>query len=319
MDKEPRNVLKRAASEAQLAPSIFNTQPWRWRLVNDELHLQADRSRRLHVTDPDQRQLTISCGAALHHAIVALAAAGYDVEVSRRQDPGDGDLLAVVRVAGTRAPSENDLRLHQAIPRRRTDRRAYTAENVESHTISNLVAAAENQGAHLHIASDDQVKVLREAAIRAEQVHLADISYKKELAWWTHRPPPTRDGVPPLTAVMPTDRRVPLRSLALPGVGISPGLHDDVATIYALVFTDTDERLDWLRAGEALSAMLLSATAVDLAASPISDVIEVPETRTEVSHILDGPQYAQIAVRIGHPPMGELSASPRRPAEVIET
>jgi len=320
MAEETRHVLELAASEAQAAPSIFNTQPWRWHLANDELRLRADRSRQLEVTDPDGRQLTISCGAALHHAVVALAAAGYGAEVSRQQDPGDADLLAVVRVAGTRVPSENDRRLHQAIPRRRTDRRAYGAEDVESRTISGLVAAAENQSAHLHISSNDQVKVLRDAAIRAEQVHQADTAYQIELASWTHRPSRARDGVPAATAVVPTDRRVPVRGLAVPGVGISPGVEHDVAAIYALVFTDTDERLDWLRAGEALSAVVLSATAMNLAASPISDVMELAETRAEVSHILDGPGHAQIAVRIGHPPEGEMPASPRRdPAEVIDT
>jgi hypothetical protein len=319
MDVQIPTALRQAVSEAQSAPSIFNTQPWRWRLSDAELQLRADRTRRLPTTDPDQRQLMISCGAALHHAVVALAAAGYATEVARRPDPDDEDLLAVVRVEGTRSPTADDLRLHQAIARRRTDRRAFTAEKVASRTISGLVAAAENHGAHLHVASDNEVKVLRDLALQAEQVHLADTDYRNELALWTHRSPRTHDGIPPQTAVAPADRRVPVRSLALPGVGVSPGLNDDMAAIYALVFTDADAPTDWLRAGEALSAVLLSATGADLATSPFSDVVEIPELRAEASQLLEGPGHAQIGVRIGHAPDHDVPASPRRdPAEVMD-
>jgi hypothetical protein len=261
----------------------------------------------------------ISCGAALHHAVVALAAAGYATEVARRPDPDDEDLLAVVRVEGTRSPTAEDLRLHQAIARRRTDRRAFTAEKVASRTISGLVAAAENHGAHLHVASDNEVKVLRDLALQAEQAHLADTDYRNELALWTHRSPRTHDGIPPQTAVAPADRRVRVRSLALPGVGISPGPNDDMAAIYALVFTDADAPTDWLRAGEALSAVLLSATGADLATSPFSDVVEIPELRAEASQLLEGPGHAQIGVRIGHAPDHDVPASPRRdPADVMD-
>lgn len=185
--------------------------------------------------------------------------------------------------------------------------------------ISGLVGAAEAEGAHLKVASDDEVKSLRETAIRAEQVHLADAAYRNELASWTHRSPLTHDGVPPNTAAAQADRRVPVRSLALPGMGISPGLNDDMAAIYALVFTGEDLPPDWLRAGEALSAVLLSATAMDLSTSPFSDVIEVAETRAEVSQLLDGPGHVQIGVRVGHGPDHAVPASPRRdPAEVID-
>ncbi len=320
MAEEVRLALLQAAAQAQSAPSIFNTQPWHWRLADGGLRLHADRSRRLPVTDPDQRQLVVSCGVALHHAVVALAASGYDTEVSREQDGLDPDLLAWVRVIGSRTPTDGTLGLRQAIARRRTDRRAYTAEKVASGMVSALVGAAEAGGAHLHVASDDEVKVLREAAIRAEQVHLADAAYRNELASWTHRSPLTHDGVPPLTATAPGDRRVPVRSLALPGVGLSPGLNDDHAAVYVLLFTDEDTPLDWLRAGEALSAVLLSATDMGLATSPFSDVVEVAETRTDVTRLLDGPGHVQIGVRIGHAPDDEIPASPRRdPAEVIDT
>lgn len=56
-----RRALSEAARRALAAPSIYNTQPWRWSLVDDTLQLWAERERQLAVTDPDARQLMISC------------------------------------------------------------------------------------------------------------------------------------------------------------------------------------------------------------------------------------------------------------------
>jgi len=55
---DPRAIteaLAEAAVAAGNAPSIHNTQPWRWRLDNDTLELLVERSRLLGVTDPDRR------------------------------------------------------------------------------------------------------------------------------------------------------------------------------------------------------------------------------------------------------------------------
>jgi len=54
------------------APSVHNTQPWTWRVLDSTtIELYADRTRQLPATDPLGRDLAISCGAALHHLVVA--------------------------------------------------------------------------------------------------------------------------------------------------------------------------------------------------------------------------------------------------------
>lgn len=78
MSQVPDELTVRAAvSLATRAPSIHNSQPWRWRLADSSVHLLAGTSRLLPVTDPDGRDLLLSCGAALHHLRVALAAEGW--------------------------------------------------------------------------------------------------------------------------------------------------------------------------------------------------------------------------------------------------
>src|SRR4029450_1460977 len=95
-------ALAHAAQTAGLAPSIHNTQPWRWRVEGSTLELRAERSRQLGITDPSGRMLAISCGTALHQARVALAAAGWTAEVDRVPDRADPDLLARATVTGQR-------------------------------------------------------------------------------------------------------------------------------------------------------------------------------------------------------------------------
>src|SRR6185503_16306307 len=94
-------VLARAALTARKAPSILNSQPWRWRVDGRTLELRADRSRQISALDPDGRMLTVSCGAALHHARVALAAEGVRTTIGYLPDPADRDLLATLVHVGS--------------------------------------------------------------------------------------------------------------------------------------------------------------------------------------------------------------------------
>src|SRR4051794_23339296 len=113
-----------AARLAQRAPSVFNTQPWHWRVASHTLDLLSDPERRLAVTDPAGRQLLLSCGAALHHARLGLAAEGRSITVTRFPDRASPDLLARIDVHGQIEPDPQVRRLRRAIPDPRTDRRA---------------------------------------------------------------------------------------------------------------------------------------------------------------------------------------------------
>jgi nitroreductase len=306
-------VLRDAAATAVAAPSIFNTQPWRWQAGRTQLRLWADRERQLMVADPSGRLLTISCGVALHHARLALAVSGHEVVVRRMPDPADDDLLAVIELTGEHRPSSAERGLHAAIARRRTDRRAFGPEPVPPGVAHGLVEAAEAEGAHLHLVRRDQIARLAMAAAQAGALQMADPDYRKELIRWTHRPPWSGDGVPTATAVQPAPRAVPVRDFALfDGQAMPAGTQTDHSAVYAVVFTDEDSPLDWLACGEALSAALLTATANGLGTAPMSDVTELTVTREQLRHLLADVGVPQLAVRIGHAPAGEPPMAPRR-------
>jgi nitroreductase len=311
-------VLRQAAGVAGAAPSIFNTQPWRWQVGRGVLRLWADRERQLVVADPDGRLLTISCGVALHHARLAFAVGGYEVVVRRLPDAGDPDLLATVQVGGVCEASVGQRELFAAVERRFTDRRAFGPEPVGEAVAGALVRAAQDQGADLHLVRRDQVAQLASAAGQAGALQLADPQYRKELIRWTHRPPWSGDGVPTTTAVRAAPRAVPVREFAaFGGPAMDAGVQTDRGALYAVVFTGGDAAVDWLRGGEALSAALLTATAYGLGTAPISDVTELAVTRERLRVLLADVGVPQLAVRVGHAPAGMPPRTPRRPRQEV--
>lgn len=317
---ETTRQLDAAARASLLAPSVFNTQPWRWRIAGDVMELYADLDRRLTSTDPDGRLLLLSCGTALGHARTALAAAGWAATVERLPDPARPDLLARVHL-GAAIPVDPEAQLMAgAMKRRRTDRRAFGEREVPDAVISRLRRFVEAEGAHLHLVRPDQMPMLAVATDRAAGVETADPAYRAELERWTSRPPWTGDGVPPSTAVEQSPRRVPVRDFS-PAThpGLTAGHHHDKGASYVVLFGSSDAPLDLLRGGEALSALLLEATANGLATAPLSDAIEVAWTRRLMRELLAGTGEPYVAVRLGYLHLvAPLPAVPRRdPAEVI--
>jgi hypothetical protein len=252
-------------------------------------------------TDPDGRLLLLSCGAALHHARIALAAAGWSVTVDRLPDPERGDLLARIQL-GQAIPADPEAqRMASAALRRRTDRRAYGAEPVGEEMLTRLRRFVEFEGAYLHLVPADQVPMLAISSERAAGAEHDDPAYREELEQWTNRPQWRGDGVARETAVQPELRRVPVRDFAPEGnAGLQAGAGVDQGAAYVIVFGLTDRRLDLLRGGEALSALLLLATAEGLATAPLSEAVEVTWPRHLLQSMLSDVGVPYIAVRLGY-------------------
>lgn len=66
-------------SQANLAPSVHNTQPARWSFAGDKIEILADPSTFLTIGDPSLRDAGLSCGAALEGTVIALKSMGFDV------------------------------------------------------------------------------------------------------------------------------------------------------------------------------------------------------------------------------------------------
>ncbi|MEU7872115.1 nitroreductase [Dactylosporangium sp. NPDC049140] len=315
--------LTRAAAAALHAPSVLNTQPWHWRITHDTALLYADQRRRLGTLDPTGRLLVLSCGAALHHACVTLAADGVYFEVDALPTGGDPDLLAVVRHRGAAEPSTRAQRMRRAIHSRRSDRRPFADRPVPEPAIERLCVAARRTEARLQMVWARDLGDLALAAGEAADAQLADPEYRAELAAWIRAPGEGHDGVPVDTLAPLGARPVPVRDFAAAGAAATITSRVDIAdrqARYGIIVTDGDGQHDWLTAGVTLSAVLLTASVEHLAASPMSDLVEHEVARGTLRRMLGGVGYPAIAVRIGVPAPGEPPhPAPRRPAaEVIE-
>ncbi|WP_244929672.1 nitroreductase family protein [Nocardioides sp. W7] len=283
-----RPSAARVVELACRAPSVHNTQPWCWRIDGDRVELHADRSRQLVVADAGGRNLLISCGAALHHAIVAAAGLGYDARVVRHPDPEQPDLLAHLDlVPAPRTAAATD-RLRTLLARR-TDRRRFTAWPVTEEQLGELAHGIRDGGVQVvpvaGIADRLRVELL---AARARAAEAADDRYAEEQSRWADEA--RSDAVERPDGVL-------------------------------LLCTTTDGPESWLAAGEALSELWLRATQEGLSVVPLSQLLEVEETRSALHHeVLGGLVVPQLLLRLGWQEIGlsDLPATPRRPlAEVL--
>jgi hypothetical protein len=308
--------LVMAALTAGFAPSIHNTQPWRWRVSGSTLELWAVPDRQLPITDPDGRLLTVSCGAALHHARIALAAEGWQVSVDRQPDPSQPDLLAEVTVAQPIELAPAAVRLLQTARVRHTDRRPVADTPVDPTVIDHLRQVADREGARLHVLRQDDVVELAGAASHAQNVEGTEEAWAEELAYWAGGERREGLGIPDqVIPSTPPQTTVPGRHFGPTGT-LPVGAGHDREAVYAILYGDDDTSRAWLRAGEALSAVWLDAMQQDLTVVPLSAAVEVPQTRQILQRLLANRGHPFLALRIGvGADHDEPPPTPRLPAQ----
>ncbi len=297
---------------AALAPSSHNTQPWRFVVRDGALELHADRTRALPVNDPGDRELTISCAAALFNLRVAAAAAGFLADVSF---PFDGDLLA--RVALAPGPGNVPGTLAASIPLRHTSREPFAPGPVDQGIRDGLASAAAAEGAAL---SWLEGKVLREKVAdlvaEGDRLQFADKRWRRELAEWMH---PSRDG-----DGLPVERFGGVVRFVVSrfNVGGSTAGKDEVFALHApalaVLTTPADELADWMAAGQALERVLLVAAAQGFQAGYLNQPCQIPALRPRLQELAGLADPPQLLLRFGRPP-GDPLPHRRRPVGDILT
>jgi nitroreductase len=307
---------------AIMAPSSHNSQPWHLKILNDGLMLMLDRRRALPVVDPYDREMIISCGAALFNIRVALAYAGKQARLDVLPDPMDEDLLVHIKLDGNEPVSQDGAlaTLYPAISKRMTNRSAYFAESISAEVVTKLDEAARAEWAKLSTATATaEREAIATLVAAADLLQFSDVRFRRELASWLH-PAREADGLAAFSGEMKKtlDFATPIAALVVRTFDVGNGVAaKDKALaagspLLACISTTTDDAAAWLAAGQALQRVLLTATAHGLDTSYLNQPIEVEKFRSVLAEMMHTEKFPQLLIRIGrglpqsHSPRREL-------------
>ncbi|MEV6983700.1 hypothetical protein AB0M95_20935 [Sphaerisporangium sp. NPDC051017] len=296
------------------APSVHNTQPWRFRIAGKSIELLADPDRRLRRADPRGRSLRVSCGAALFNLRLAIRVAGFQPLTWLLPDPrADPQLLAIVHMPAFGQPSSTEQELFANIGTRRTNREPFDERRVPPWVLADLRIAASREGANLVPLGGFGSTDLLDYVAMAEEELGRDHDYLAELRAWTMTGTHS-DGMPSYV--------LGPRLAGDPAVVRDFGTHPDRPAArfehhpqIAVLTTPGDRPADWLRAGQALQRVLLLASAHGVSASFLNQPLDLRDMRhrTDPRHRRG---HAQMIIRLGYGP--SVPRAPRRPpAELL--
>ncbi|MEC4815023.1 MAG: nitroreductase [Scytonema sp. PMC 1069.18] len=317
----PSEQLEFLLNYAVLAPSGYNSQPWLFKIVHETIELYADRTRAVPVIDPYDRELTISCGAALYNLRIAIRHFGWADAVKIFPNPDDPDLIAHVWLGNPRKETEEEYLLFATITRRRTNRLPFQHREIPEALLSIMEQSVAQEDAWFHILSEeDDRNAVADLIAEGDRIQMTNPHFRRELAAWIHNTRKiTHDGMPAYAADVSQ-----LLNVSNPIIADHTSRTFDTGTgkaaqnrelaigapVLAVLGTQFDTFASWLSAGQALERVLLLGQAVGVSASFLNQPIQVAELRSQLQTIIKTPGYPQILLRLGFGT--EINPTPRR-------
>jgi hypothetical protein len=302
-------ILLAAAGQA---PSMHNTQPWRFEINGAVIDVLLDADRTLPAADPANRFIRVGLGAAAFNLRVAAAMLGHETTIAIDPDPATREVVVRIFLADRKVPVAGLSSLYGELGRRYTYRGPMADRPVSPRMTDRLTEAARAERADLRWLDDEQRAGLG-AIIRAgddRDVHEEDRLHER-LQWVGGER--EAEGVPDsVLGPLPT-RPAAVRDLSA-GFDVphrSQAVFEPKPIIAVLGTVDDDERA-WVRAGLALERVLLTATSADLAASFLNQAVEYSSLRDQVRTLMGRDTWPQLIIRVGYPADGS-GLTPRRP------
>ncbi len=302
-----RDQLMFCLRYAVLAPSTHNAQPWKFQVGASHVDVYADRQRALPVVDPQDRELTISVGCAIHHLQAAMRRFGIKPATAMLPSATNADLLARVTAAGLCVPESLDQRVFDGLRMRRTTRTRFVVRDVPREAIETFITIARAYDVTFQPLSTALLRTkLAKLVAEADLLQFESRQFRRELALWMHHNRThTHDGVPGYAMGFSE-----LESLVAPlivrtfDIGRGKGAADEHLVMHspllAVLGSDHDDSRSWLNTGQALSAILCRAAAWGITASYLNQPVELPALRQRLCKLVSDVPSPQIVLRMGY-------------------
>jgi nitroreductase len=294
-DRAPADEVETARAligAAVLAPSYWNTQPWRFEVEGTLIRLLGDPLRTLPLTDPDRRALRLSLGAALENLLVAARAWGLRPTVIYRTARDAGD--AVAEVAWSAGEPPRDRGLFEAIVERRTNRYDYDGRGLFRENRAALSVQVP-EGFRLHWIDDrDEIHAIGQLAHDAVREQVLDKRAQAERFAWMRFDDQARERADGLS-IRALDLGGPAKWFAgryfnprswLLGQGAGSlgkkargGVRSSGALVLLTAPAQRSESL--VVGGQVYQRLALKATQLGIAHQPISALVEQERFRSE--------------------------------------
>lgn len=283
----PVEVLEDGVRLACRAPSYRNSQPWNWIIDHSQLQLFITPER-VPSTDHAGRLSLISCGAALDHLRVAMAANRYDCQVTYFPSANSLAYLASIDIAPANCVSELQRRRARAIIDRRSARLPYDQPPNWSQFEPRMHSDVDCQFTYLDVIAEGDRADITQTTLLAEQLQ----PFESDTNHWG-------------TATSEQDR---YERTELAG---------DHSVLLVLSAVENTRRAIF-GCGETLSQVLIEATMAGFATSIMTRPVEVAATRDIVADVV-GRALPQVIVRIGAHCNRDLlpPQAPRRPLSAV--
>lgn len=325
---DPLELQRTLIGAAILAPSHWNSQPWRFEVDGGTIRLVADARRALPVTDPDRRWMMVSLGAALENLLVAARAYGLVPNVHYLPHAGRDGVVAAV--SWTPGDTRRDRAFFTAIPERRTNRRNFDGRGVYAENRAKIVAQVPD-GVHLHWHDDRaQIEAVADLARDAVRDQTHNRVYQRERFAWTRLSEDavreSGDGV----YVEALDLGGPARWFAgnyfdpeswflrfgAESAGKQARAQIRSAGAVALLTTSGTDEEAWLKAGQTYERIALRCTQLGISHQPINQPLVEAGPRDELARRFGaGNQSPLMLIRLGHAKPPE--PTPRRAVALV--
>lgn len=255
---------------AVLDPSIYNTQPWVFKIIDRAIELYAN-TRVSATADPNYRELIISCGIALFDLRIAIRYFGYRDIVEVFPEPYNPNLLARISFGSKRIVQLEEKFLFRAISKRSTDRFYLANRNLPKSLISELESVTDSECTRLQILTsivpDSSRREVIKLVDKGDRLQTRDPWFRQKLSQW----------------ISSSHEDIPMAS--------------SVATLM-LIGSQNDNDYAWLATGEALGHLLLRARIDDVKVSCLNRPIQVPELRSRLQALFPDRGYPQVLLRL---------------------